>query len=129
MQTRRELIAVLIGMAVIIGFFICMFANAILQGMISTISLWGIPVGFLFSIATWLYLSEVWDPASLTSTNSSKHTNFRLLWLTPLAGIVLSRLLLPLLGETVSDLIVLSVVTWVIFTLGYILVQVGRYHL
>ena len=129
MQTRRELMAVIIGMAVIIVFFICMFANAILQGMISIISLWGIPIGFLFGIATWLYLSEVWDPVNLTSTGSSRYANSRLLWLAPSAGIVLSRLLLPLFGETIADLIVLCVVTWAIFTLGYILVKVGWHHL
>jgi hypothetical protein len=130
MQSKRELIAALLIGVVLISFFVCMFADIILRAAVSRLFFWGIPIGALFGIATWLYLSTAWDPVNMRPTNSqSAKGDLRLLWIVVPAGVILSTFLPRLVGEEFTSLIVSCTVTWVVLTLGYVIVQLGWHHL
>ncbi len=130
MHSKRELYAALLLGVVIIVFFTCMTSYVILTGSISPISLWGIPAGFLFGIATWFYLSDAWNPINLRPTNpEAPKANLRLLWIVVPLVLILGKILPSLIGENMTDLVVLSAIVWGILTLGYMTVQIGWHHL
>ena len=129
MESKRELIAALSIGFILISFFAFMFIVGALRGVVTTIFLWGIPFGFLFGFMTWIYLSKAWDPVNLRPTRSeSSKWQSRLLWIAVPGGLILSRLLPRLVGEEITSLIVSCTITWVVLTLGYMMVIVGWHH-
>lgn len=126
MESKRELIAALSLGFILISFLII----GALSGEVTAIFLWGIPLGLLFGFMTWIYLSKAWDPVNLRPTNpGSSKWQSRLLWIAVPGGIILSRLLPRLVGEETTSLIVSCTITWVVLTLGYMMILVGGHHL
>lgn len=96
----------------------------ILAGNVPASFYYGMPVGIIFGIGTWIYLSNTWDPINLRPKNSKSSANLRFLWLVIPGSIVLSRVLPQLIGQEMTSLFMGVVLTWLFLTVGYALTRV-----
>ena len=89
---------------------------------------WGLPIGLLFGIATWFYLSEAWDPCLLEPTNpSTEKAALNLLWVVPL-GVIAANILTEVLSNEVGQLLSGCAFAWIQVAFGYIIIQAWRHR-
>jgi hypothetical protein len=98
-------------------------------GTITSSFFWGLPIGILFGVGTCVYLGETWDPVNLRPKNpSASQVDGRIIWVAPIAGVLLSNLLTEFLPLVINNLILGTFLPWIFVTTGYVVVQALRHR-
>jgi uncharacterized membrane protein YeiB len=124
-EDRR--IVIYLGPALLFGLLV-IFVTQAMVGFIVHTFYWGLPLGLLLGIPTWMYLHDAWDPVYLRPTNEdTARASWRLWWVVPL-GVISANLLLDWFNKEVVHFILGIVIAWVYATIGYLVVQAWRHR-
>jgi hypothetical protein len=124
-ENRRT--GVYLGLALLFMLTVINVTQAMVGNIVYTFY-WGLPLGLLFGIPTWMYLHDAWDPVYLRPRNEdTARASWRLWWVVPL-GVVSANLLSDWLNQGALYFVLGIVMAWIYATVGYGVVQAWRHR-
>jgi undecaprenyl pyrophosphate phosphatase UppP len=89
---------------------------------------WGIPIGLVLGVGSWIYLSRIWDPAELRFKKAKKANQREWMSIAYIIFLVLLRTVLVTYTENGDMLLASALTFWFISTGLYMIFQAWRHR-